>query len=112
MHKSLSRDFRSKTPVRIAYALIIMMLMMGASGSYSPSSKANNSPADTAIVTDTWAVQVLPGTSGCSRPQPWRKEPWTNWVINRLLSVSTSGQRHKHQLRHEQFVCPRTGHMV
>ena len=62
MHKSLSRGFRSKTPVRVAYALIIMMLMMGASGSYSPSSKANNSPADTAIVTDTWAVQVLPGT--------------------------------------------------
>ncbi len=63
MYRFLSQTFRSNATTRVVYALIVMILMVGASGSFAPASKPHNPDVDNSIVTDTWAVQVLPGTN-------------------------------------------------
>ncbi|MBI5965096.1 MAG: S8 family serine peptidase [Chloroflexi bacterium] len=62
MQRFLSQFFRSNTPTRMVYVLIVMILMAGTGGSYVPLSKPHIPQVDNSIVTDTWAVQVLPGT--------------------------------------------------
>ncbi len=58
----MKRTNRSNILARIIYPLLVMMLMVGASGSPTFSPKPQNPPDTNFVITDTWAVEVQPGT--------------------------------------------------